>query len=187
MLRICETEILEQSDVPLELVARAYRDIARIHRCLGDTRLIVRAIRHDPLPVRRVLDVGCATGLVLHEAAAQARCGSDWRGAPSSLLRSPRRFTSSLQADASTRPTAVCRCRILHAPGTSSSRSGVDSFDTQRRKIAIAGGSSLLDLIRHPLPLALFRIFVAPVICPIDAEDGQRSIRRSRTLRWMNF
>jgi hypothetical protein len=39
----------------------------------------------------------------------------------------------------------------------------------------------LLDLIRHPLPLALFRMFLAPVICPIDAEDGQRSIRRSYT------
>jgi hypothetical protein len=31
------------------------------------------------------------------------------------------------------------------------------------------------------LPLALFRLFVAPLICAIDAEDGQRSIRRSFT------
>jgi hypothetical protein len=39
----------------------------------------------------------------------------------------------------------------------------------------------LLDLVRHPLPLALFRLFIAPLVCPIDAEDGQRSIRRSFT------
>jgi hypothetical protein len=39
----------------------------------------------------------------------------------------------------------------------------------------------LLDLVRHPLPLALFRLFIAPFVCPIDAEDGQRSIRRSFT------
>jgi hypothetical protein len=39
----------------------------------------------------------------------------------------------------------------------------------------------VLDLVRHPLPLALFRLFIAPFVCPIDAEDGQRSIRRSFT------
>jgi hypothetical protein len=39
----------------------------------------------------------------------------------------------------------------------------------------------LLDLVRHPLPLALFRTFLAPLVCAIDAEDGQRSIRRSYT------
>jgi hypothetical protein len=39
----------------------------------------------------------------------------------------------------------------------------------------------LLDLVRHPLPLALFRLFIAPLVCPIDAEDGQRSIRRAYT------
>jgi hypothetical protein len=39
----------------------------------------------------------------------------------------------------------------------------------------------LLDLVRHPLPLALFRMFVAPLICDINAEDGRRSIRRAYT------
>jgi hypothetical protein len=39
----------------------------------------------------------------------------------------------------------------------------------------------LLDLVRHPLPLTLFRLFVAPLVCEIDAEDGRRSIRRSYT------
>src|SRR5205823_11392219 len=39
----------------------------------------------------------------------------------------------------------------------------------------------LLDLVRHPLPLALFRVFVAPLLSPISAEDGCRSVRRSYT------
>jgi hypothetical protein len=39
----------------------------------------------------------------------------------------------------------------------------------------------LLDLVRHHVPLALFRMFVAPLICGIDAEDGRRSIRRAYT------
>ena len=39
----------------------------------------------------------------------------------------------------------------------------------------------LLDLVRHPLPLGLFRTFVAPFVCPIVFADGQTSIRRSYT------
>jgi len=39
----------------------------------------------------------------------------------------------------------------------------------------------LLDLVRHPLPQALFRLFVAPFVCRIVAVDGQTSIRRSYT------
>jgi hypothetical protein len=39
----------------------------------------------------------------------------------------------------------------------------------------------LMDLVRHPLPLALFRLFLAPFVSQINAEDGQRSIRRSYT------
>lgn len=67
MLRADQAELLDSLGVPHELVERAYRDLTRIHRWLGDTDLIVRAIRRDPLPVHRIFDVGCATGLVLEE------------------------------------------------------------------------------------------------------------------------
>ncbi len=67
MIQKNEMEILDRNGVPDEMVARAYRDLAGIHRWLGDTNFVVRAISQDPLPVRRVLDVGCATGLVLEE------------------------------------------------------------------------------------------------------------------------
>jgi hypothetical protein len=39
----------------------------------------------------------------------------------------------------------------------------------------------LLDLVRHPLPLALFRTFVAPFVSPVVGADGCVSIRRSYT------
>ena len=39
----------------------------------------------------------------------------------------------------------------------------------------------LLDLVRHPMPLILFRIFLAPLVCRIVALDGKTSIRRSYT------
>src|ERR1044071_3541205 len=67
MLRISGTEILEAGGLPDDEVARVYRDLARIHRFLGDTASIVSAVRRDPLPVRRVLDIGCGQGGVLRD------------------------------------------------------------------------------------------------------------------------
>jgi SAM-dependent methyltransferase len=177
MVRTRETEILDREDVPLELVERAYRDIAKIHGWLGDTRLMVRTIRRDPLPVRRILDIGCATGLVLHEVGRRLgveTVGADLRPRPS--IAAP---VAILQADASRDPlpfadVAFCMHlgHHLHEHDLVRMIRNVGRFC--RRFV-------LLDLVRHPLPLTLFRIFVAPFVCAIDAEDGQRSIRRAYT------
>jgi hypothetical protein len=39
----------------------------------------------------------------------------------------------------------------------------------------------VLDLVRAPLPLALFKIFIAPFVSRIAASDGQTSVRRAYT------
>jgi hypothetical protein len=39
----------------------------------------------------------------------------------------------------------------------------------------------ILDLIRHPLPLVLFTIFICPLIGKEAAVDGRQSIRRAYT------
>ena len=67
MKRAFEREILDKPGVPDELANRAYGQLTKIHRFLGDTAFIVKAIRHDPLPVRRIMDIGCAAGGVLHD------------------------------------------------------------------------------------------------------------------------
>jgi hypothetical protein len=41
----------------------------------------------------------------------------------------------------------------------------------------------LLDLVRHWIPLTLFRVFVAPFLHPINAADGLTSVKRSYTPR----
>ena len=48
MMRHNQTELLELTDLPDRVVTEAYRDLARIHYWLGDTGLVVRAIRSDP-------------------------------------------------------------------------------------------------------------------------------------------
>ena len=39
----------------------------------------------------------------------------------------------------------------------------------------------ILDLVRHPVPLALFRVFVAPFLDRVNALDGATSVRRAFT------
>src|SRR5256885_2218533 len=62
MKRSFETEILDAPNIPEQLADRAYRDLTRLHSILGDTRAVIHAIRRDPLPVRRLIDIGCARG-----------------------------------------------------------------------------------------------------------------------------
>jgi hypothetical protein len=40
----------------------------------------------------------------------------------------------------------------------------------------------LVDLVRHPLPLVLFRVCVAPFFSEVAARDGALSIRRAFTV-----
>jgi SAM-dependent methyltransferase len=177
MLRRNEIEILDGPDLPDELVKRAYRDIAFIHYWLGDVRYMIRAIRRDPLPVRRILDVGCATGLVLQrvgQGLGVEVVGADIRprpavAAPVPIVRADARLDPLPQAD-------VAYCMHLgHHLGADDLVRLIRNVGRHCRRFI------LLDLVRHPLPLALFRLFLAPLICRVDAEDGRRSIRRSYT------
>ena len=177
MIREDVAEILDRRGIPDELVGRAYRDIARIHDWLGDTSFMVRAIGRDPLPVRRVLDVGCATGLVLAEV--ERKLGVSVVGAeinPHPSISAP---VPILQADAlRDRLPAADVAFCMHLGHHLAER---DLIRLIRNVGRCCRRFILLDLVRHPLPLALFRLFIAPLVCAIDAEDGKRSIRRSYT------
>lgn len=177
MLRKDEPEMLDDTSLPEDLVNRAYRDMASIHRWLGDVRFMVRAIRADSLPVRRILDVGCGTGLVLQRVGRALNAevvGADIRHGLRRAAPVP-----IMQVDACRDPlpavdVAFCMYVCHHLGPEDLSRMIRNVGRYCRRFI-------LLDLVRHSLPLALFRLFVAPLVCQIDAQDGQRSIRRSYT------
>ena len=170
------TEILDADGVPDELVKRAYRDLARIHRWLGDTQFVIRAIREDPTPVRRILDVGCGTGLVLEDV--RRKLGVEAFG----VDVNPRRSITAIptfQADAirDSLPSAD----VAFSMHLGHHLSEDDLVSLIRNVGKFCRRFILLDLVRHPLPLALFRLFVAPFVCRIVVADGQKSIRRSYT------
>ena len=177
MRQSTESEILDAANVPEHLVDRAYRDLTRIHGFLGNTHAIVAAIRRDPLPVRRVLDIGCARGGVLRQI--QRRLAIDVVG----VDRSP-------SATAAT-PFPILRADAIHdgLPAADVAFSMLVAHHLAPGEVAAlirnVGRSCrrfiLLDLVRHRLPLALFRLFVAPLVSPIAGTDGCASIRRAYT------
>ena len=177
MLRTDEEEILDDPSLPDDLVQRAYRDIASIHGWLGDTRLVTGAIRSDPSPVRRILDVGCGTGLVLQSVGRAL--GVDVVGADIQPRPRVSALVPVVRADACFEPlpyadVAFCM-HLCHHLAPAQVISLIRNVGRYCRRFI------LLDLVRHPVPLALFRLFVAPLICEVDAEDGRRSIRRAYT------
>jgi len=177
MIRRNEAELLDAPDVPDELVHRAYRHIAAIHYWLGDVRFMTRAIRRDRLPVRRILDVGCATGLISQWVGRNLGVevvGADIQPRPAANAPIP-----ILRADARFDPLPVADVAFSMHLGHHLAED--DLVRLIRNVGRYCQRFILLDLVRHPLPLALFRLFLAPLICGIDAEDGQRSIRRSYT------
>jgi SAM-dependent methyltransferase len=179
MKRTFEPEILDGPDVPDELAARAYGHLTRIHRYLRDTAFIVKAIRHDPLPVRRIMDIGCATGGVLQEI--QRELGVDAVGVDVAP-RAPRNIRFPIvKADAVR--DALPQVDLAFSMYLGHHLSDRDVIGLIRNVGRFSRRFILLDLVRHSLPLALFRVFVAPFVSPIVVADGQASIRRSYTRR----
>jgi SAM-dependent methyltransferase len=177
MNRSTQKEILEQSEVSDALVNQVYRQLTRIHRFLGDTASVMSALRRDPLPVRRVMDVGCASGGVLLDIRHKLRVdvvGVDIRpprvaDMPFPIWRADAVRDQLPQAD------------VAFSMYLGHHLSEEDLVNLIRNVGRFCRRFILLDLVRHPLPLGLFRAFVAPFVCPIVFADGQTSIRRAYT------
>jgi 2-polyprenyl-3-methyl-5-hydroxy-6-metoxy-1,4-benzoquinol methylase len=84
---------------------------------LGYTRHIVRAIRQDALSIRRIMDVGCGTGVVLAEVGRKLGVevvGADIKRHPAIAAPVP-----ILKADARRDPLPFADVAFFDAPGPS--------------------------------------------------------------------
>lgn len=175
MQRSVEPEILDYGDVPEPDVARAHRELTRIHRWLGDTRSLVSAVRRDPLPVNRVLDVGCGRGGVLEEL--RRRLSMDVVGVD--LRPASPAPNHIIQADAVV--DLLPRADIAFSMFLAHHLSEGELVKLIRNVGRSCRRFILMDVVRHSLPLALFRLFVAPFVSAVTAADGRTSFRRAYT------
>ncbi len=166
---------MDSADVRGPVLDKFHRDLNFVNKCLGTFPTIERFIRDDPKPVRRVLDVGCGGGALLEYL--QKRLGVEVIG----VDQKPPDNASVpiIAADAVTEPlpeadVAICTLTAHHL--------------TPEQIVALIRNVSrscrrfiIHDLIRHPLPLVLFTVFLCPLIGREAAVDGRQSIRRAYT------
>lgn len=174
--RSCEPEILDGPAVAEDVRERCYHDLARTHRWLGNHRVILEYLRRDTSPVETVLDIGCGHGALLQEM--QTKLGVHAIGID---LNPPRRWlpVAILRADAVRdrlpRADVAVSVAMVHHLSAAELAALIRNVGRTCRRFVI------LDLVRHRIPLALFRGCVAPFVNAINVHDGIRSLQRAFT------
>jgi len=166
---------MDAADLSGPVLDKFHRDLNFVNRLLGTFPTIERFIRADTQPVRRVIDIGCGGGALLDYL--QKRLGVEVIG----IDRNPPATTKVpvIAGDAVTErlpeaDVAVCTLTAHHLTPE-------QNVALIRNVAASCRRFILHDLIRHPLPLVLFTVFLCPMIGREAAVDGRQSIRRAFT------
>jgi SAM-dependent methyltransferase len=170
-------EIIDDPDLPAELMLKVHRDLTRAHRWLGNTAAILAALKRDPLPIRRVLDIGCGNGGLLIEIRRKLRMeviGVELRAPCPNLTTVPILQANAVSERLPDSDVAVAVCVTHHL-------SDADCAALIRNVGRVCRRFIILDLVRHRLPLTLFGLAVGPWLHPVNAQDGRHSICRSFT------
>lgn len=179
--RLDGLEILDTTEPDAATLRGLYRELDTLHRWLGNRKAVLRELSGMGVGAQsRVLDIGCGQGALLATIRKRMGCavvGVDIRGECAAesvtIVRADAARDALPQAD-----VAVCVVMAHHLDP--------DALEAMICNVARSCDALvLLDLVRHPVPLALFRTFVAPLLSRIHAADGQTSIRRAYTAREM--
>ena len=166
---------MDSDDVPETDRAAFHRDLHLIHRLLGNLQTIITRIRRTPEPVRSVIDIGCGDGAVLariRDAVGAQVTGIDLRPPEKDVYGVPILQCDATRDELPPADVAISMLTLHHL--TDEQVVGVirNTSRSCRRLIC-------LDLVRHPLPFALFSVFIGPLIHKAAADDGRQSIRRA--------
>ncbi len=164
---------MDDPSLPEAVVARAYRDLARTNRWLGNTRAILRRLKASG--AQSVLDIGCGQGALLkeiRESLGLRVIGFDLRPVPRPALEIA---MGDAVKDPLPQADVALAVLMVHHLSEDEIVQLIRNVSQSCRRFLI------LDLVRHWLPLWLFRIFVAPFLSYINAADGATSVQRAYT------
>jgi SAM-dependent methyltransferase len=175
MIRSLEPELMDSPDIVGDVLEKFHRDLGRIHGFLGSFPTIERFLRRNRTPVKRVLDIGCGGGALL--AYLRDRMGVEVIGVDRKPGHTADVPIVAADATCDRLPEADVAVSLL-----------VSHHLTPEENVAMirnVGRSCprfvILDLIRHPMPLVLFTLFICPLIGKEAAVDGRQSVRRAFT------
>jgi SAM-dependent methyltransferase len=176
MQRCEDPELMDAEDASEEDLAESYRQLQSTNWWLGNTAAVLRLLRRPPMMFKRVLDIGCGQGGLLLEIRKHFNVdviGFDLRPAPA---QSPVPILSGNAVTDALPEVDVAICAMMAHHLSEAELAGL-IYNVSRSCPRLI----LLDLVRHPMPLWLFRVFVTPFLGRINALDGQTSIRRAYT------
>lgn len=176
-VRSLKPEIMDQSHASAEVTRKFHGDLALIHRLMGNADQIINRLKSDP-ETRSVIDIGCGDGELLRQIRDRLKIatviGVDLKP-PNCLIPGIPVVTADATHDLLPQADAAVCSLVLH-----------HLTDEQTVALIRNVGRSVkrficLDLVRHPLPLVLYTVFMCPRLSRVGAQDGRQSIRRSFT------
>lgn len=175
MQRSLKPELMDDPSISGPLLNKFHSDLNRVHKLLGSYPTIERFIRRDIRPVQSIIDIGCGGGALLDYLCQKLKVevtGIDTK--PGHTTNIP-----IIQANAitDTLPKAdiAVSAFLAHHLSPEENIALIRNVSRSCRRFII------LDLIRHPMPLWLFTIFICPLIGHEAAVDGRQSVRRAYT------
>jgi SAM-dependent methyltransferase len=166
---------MDSADVRGSVLDKFHRDLNFVNRCLGTFPTIARVIRNDAKPVHRVLDIGCGGGALLEYLQKRLTVeviGVDQK--PPDTASVPIVAADAVTAPLPETDVAICTLTAHHLTP--------EQIVALIRNVSRSSRRFIIhDLIRHPLPLVLFTVFLCPLIGREAAVDGRQSIRRAYT------
>ena len=175
MRRSLKPELMDSPDIVGPVLDKFHKDLGRIHGLLGTYPTIERFLRADKLPVRSVIDIGCGDGALLNYL--RGRMGVEVTGVdlkPGSSAAIPIVAANAVNDRLPHADVAICSL-VAHHLTPEENIALIRNVGKSCRRFLI------LDLIRHPMPLIFFSIFICRLIGKEAAVDGRQSIRRAFT------
>ena len=175
MIRSLQPELMDSPEAAGPVLDKFHRDLNFLNKCLGTFPTIERFVRDDKQPIHRILDIGCGGGALLEYL--QQRMGVEVIGVdqkPPATVSVPVIVADVVTDKLPGADVAVCTLTAHHL--------SPEQIIALIRNVSRSCRRFIIhDLIRHPLPLVLFTVFLGPLIGHEAAADGRLSIRRSYT------